>query len=87
MISCFLMIILFIRIAVSKIKVTNFKQKLANAIGHFLLLQRNEKRKRLLYKDDVVFCCFGVFGPRQHGVAALQKVNRSNVTQDPTITC
>ena len=49
------MIILLMRIGVSKIKVTKFKQKLANAIYHFLLLQRNEKRKRLLYKDDVEF--------------------------------
>jgi len=48
------MIILLMRIGVSKIKVTKFKQKLANAIYHFLL-QRNEKRKRLLYKDDVEF--------------------------------
>ena len=42
-------------ISVSKIKVTKFKQKLANAIYHFLLLQGNDKRKRLLYKDDVAF--------------------------------
>ena len=34
MISCFSTIILFIRIGVSKIKVTNSKQKLANAIYH-----------------------------------------------------
>ena len=49
------MIILLMRIGVSKIKVTKFKQKLAHSIYHFLLLQRNEKRKRLLYKDDVEF--------------------------------
>ena len=35
----------------------------------------------------MTFCCFGLFGPRQHGVATLHRVSRSNVTQDSTITC
>ena len=81
MISCFSTIILFVRIGVSKIKVTNSKQKLANAIYHY------EKRKPIIYKDDVTFCCFGLFGPRQHGVATSHRVSRNNVTQDSTITC
>ena len=35
----------------------------------------------------MTFCCFGLFGPRQHGVATSHRVSRNNVTQDSTITC
>ena len=63
-----------------------FQTKTCKCHLPFLLLRRNEKRKPIIYKDDVTFCCFGLFGPRQHGVATLHRVNRSNVTQDSTIT-